>query len=150
MHKHTAGWRSMPGSGGLDDLHEGSLAAEAVVELRGVCPAARWTLSQVVLATPGARTSAPRQRPRSCPTLALSRLGPMRRQVGSRAGTSTSRRAAGMSSGLTETVALITGATSGIGKPTASALADRGAHTLVGGRSAERGEQGRPAAAHQG
>lgn len=32
-----------------------------------------------------------------------------------------------MSSGLTETVALITGATSGIGKPTASALADRGA-----------------------
>ena len=55
-----------------------------------------------------------------------------------------------MSSGLTETVALITGATSGIGKPTASALADRGAHTLVGGRNAERGEQGRPAAAHQG
>jgi nucleoside-diphosphate-sugar epimerase len=55
-----------------------------------------------------------------------------------------------MSSGLTETVALITGATSGIGKPTASALAERGAHTLVGGRNAERGEQGRPAAAHQG
>jgi NAD(P)-dependent dehydrogenase (short-subunit alcohol dehydrogenase family) len=55
-----------------------------------------------------------------------------------------------MSSGLRETVALITGATGGIGKPTASALADRGANTLMGGRNAERGEQGRPAAAHQG
>jgi NAD(P)-dependent dehydrogenase (short-subunit alcohol dehydrogenase family) len=45
-----------------------------------------------------------------------------------------------MSTDLTGTVALITGATSGIGKATAFALADRGAHVLVGGRNAARGE----------
>ena len=45
-----------------------------------------------------------------------------------------------MSSDLTGTVALITGATSGIGKATAVALASRGAHVLVGGRNAARGE----------
>jgi NAD(P)-dependent dehydrogenase (short-subunit alcohol dehydrogenase family) len=45
-----------------------------------------------------------------------------------------------MSSDLTGTVALITGATSGIGKATAFALAGRGAHVLVGGRNAARGE----------
>jgi len=45
-----------------------------------------------------------------------------------------------MSTDLTGTVALITGATSGIGKATAFALADRGAHVLVGGRNAVRGE----------
>src|ERR1700730_17837422 len=47
-----------------------------------------------------------------------------------------------MSSDLTGTVALITGATSGIGKATAFALAGRGAHVLVGGRNAARGEAG--------
>ena len=45
-----------------------------------------------------------------------------------------------MSTDLTGTVALITGATSGIGKATAFALANRGAHVLVGGRNAARGE----------
>ena len=45
-----------------------------------------------------------------------------------------------MSTDLTGTVALITGATSGIGKATAFALAGRGAHVLVGGRDAARGE----------
>ena len=45
-----------------------------------------------------------------------------------------------MSTDLTGTVALITGATSGIGKATAFALADRGAHVLVGGRNTARGE----------
>ncbi len=45
-----------------------------------------------------------------------------------------------MSTDLTGTVALITGATSGIGKATAFALAGRGAHVLVGGRKAARGE----------
>jgi NAD(P)-dependent dehydrogenase (short-subunit alcohol dehydrogenase family) len=45
-----------------------------------------------------------------------------------------------MSTDLTGIVALVTGATSGIGKATAFALADRGAHVLVGGRSAARGE----------
>ena len=45
-----------------------------------------------------------------------------------------------MSTDLTGTVALITGATSGIGKATAFALAGRGAHVLVGGRNAARGE----------
>jgi len=44
-----------------------------------------------------------------------------------------------MSTDLTGTVALITGATSGIGKATAFALAGRGAHVLVGGRNAARG-----------
>ena len=41
---------------------------------------------------------------------------------------------------LTGTVALITGATSGIGKATAFAFANRGAHVLVGGRDAARAE----------
>ena len=45
-----------------------------------------------------------------------------------------------MNNDLTGTVALITGATSGIGKATAFALAGRGAHVLVGGRNAARGE----------
>ena len=45
-----------------------------------------------------------------------------------------------MSTDLTGAVALITGATSGIGKATAFALAGRGAHVLVGGRNAARGE----------
>ena len=45
-----------------------------------------------------------------------------------------------MSTDLTGTVALITGATSGIGKATAFALAGRGAHVLVGGRNTARGE----------
>jgi NAD(P)-dependent dehydrogenase (short-subunit alcohol dehydrogenase family) len=45
-----------------------------------------------------------------------------------------------MSNDLTGSVALITGATSGIGKATANALAARGAHVLVGGRDATRGE----------
>jgi NAD(P)-dependent dehydrogenase (short-subunit alcohol dehydrogenase family) len=45
-----------------------------------------------------------------------------------------------MSTNLTGTVALITGATSGIGKATVFALAGRGAHVLVGGRNAARGE----------
>ena len=45
-----------------------------------------------------------------------------------------------MSTDLTGTVALITGATSGIGKATAFALAGRGAHVLVGGRNAARAE----------
>jgi NAD(P)-dependent dehydrogenase (short-subunit alcohol dehydrogenase family) len=41
---------------------------------------------------------------------------------------------------LAGTTALVTGATSGIGKATAIALADRGAHVLVGGRDLTRGE----------
>ena len=45
-----------------------------------------------------------------------------------------------MSTDLTGTVALITGATSGIGKATAFAFANRGAHVLVGGRNAARAE----------
>ena len=45
-----------------------------------------------------------------------------------------------MSTDLTGTVALITGATSGIGKATAFALANRGAHVLAGGRNAARGD----------
>jgi NAD(P)-dependent dehydrogenase (short-subunit alcohol dehydrogenase family) len=45
-----------------------------------------------------------------------------------------------MNTDLTGTVALITGATSGIGKATAFALAGRGAHVLVGGRNAARGD----------
>jgi len=43
-----------------------------------------------------------------------------------------------MSTDLTGTVALITRATSGIGKATAFALAGPGAHVLVGGRNAAR------------
>jgi NAD(P)-dependent dehydrogenase (short-subunit alcohol dehydrogenase family) len=50
------------------------------------------------------------------------------------------RRAVTVSTGLTGTVALITGATSGIGKAAAFALAGRGAHVLVGSRNAARGE----------
>jgi NAD(P)-dependent dehydrogenase (short-subunit alcohol dehydrogenase family) len=45
-----------------------------------------------------------------------------------------------MSTNLTGSVALITGATSGIGKATALALAGRGAHVLVAGRNTARGE----------
>lgn len=39
------------------------------------------------------------------------------------------------------TAALITGATSGIGRAVAVSLAERGAHVLVGGRDADRGER---------
>ncbi|MFG2954893.1 SDR family NAD(P)-dependent oxidoreductase [Streptomyces sp. NPDC048291] len=42
---------------------------------------------------------------------------------------------------LTGRVALLTGATSGIGAATATLLAERGAHVLVAGRDADRGER---------
>ncbi|MEV6759774.1 SDR family NAD(P)-dependent oxidoreductase [Streptomyces sp. NPDC051105] len=42
---------------------------------------------------------------------------------------------------LTGRVALLTGATSGIGAATATLFAERGAHVLVAGRNAERGEK---------
>ncbi|WP_326568748.1 SDR family oxidoreductase [Amycolatopsis rhabdoformis] len=46
-----------------------------------------------------------------------------------------------MTAELSGTTALVTGATSGIGRATAVALAKLGAHVLVSGRDADRGEQ---------
>ena len=48
-------------------------------------------------------------------------------------------RKASMSTDLTGATALVTGATSGIGKATALLLAERGAHVIVSGRDADRG-----------
>jgi NAD(P)-dependent dehydrogenase (short-subunit alcohol dehydrogenase family) len=44
-----------------------------------------------------------------------------------------------MNSDLSGSTALVTGSTSGIGAAIATALADRGAHVMVSGRDAERG-----------
>jgi NAD(P)-dependent dehydrogenase (short-subunit alcohol dehydrogenase family) len=46
-----------------------------------------------------------------------------------------------MSAGLNGSTALVTGSTSGIGRATAAALAAEGAHVIVSGRDAARGEQ---------
>jgi NAD(P)-dependent dehydrogenase (short-subunit alcohol dehydrogenase family) len=46
-----------------------------------------------------------------------------------------------MTDSFTGTTALVTGATSGIGRVVADKLAQRGAHVIISGRNAERGEQ---------
>lgn len=46
-----------------------------------------------------------------------------------------------MSNSFTGTTALVTGATSGIGRVVAGKLAERGAHVIISGRNPERGEQ---------
>jgi NAD(P)-dependent dehydrogenase (short-subunit alcohol dehydrogenase family) len=46
-----------------------------------------------------------------------------------------------MTTSLLGTTALVTGSTSGIGRATAETLADLGAHVIVSGRNAERGEE---------
>ena len=46
-----------------------------------------------------------------------------------------------MTQSFTGTTALVTGATSGIGRVVAGTLAERGAHVIISGRNLERGEQ---------